>query len=147
MLLAENGVPICHRLHYLQMMTEKLAKGYRTKPGGGPQPNVHSAFVTFVRFARSAPIIRRASGFSRTDQFDAYIRGLVPTAQSIENLAPSAAGNSPNPEYPWSAGGQVIAPVDHPYPLHNLREPAMLKMLNFIEACFRAASEESVGEH
>jgi len=39
---------ICHRLHYFQMCTEKLAKAYFWKsPGAGKLG--HAAFVKFVR--------------------------------------------------------------------------------------------------
>ena len=48
-LLKEENVPECQRLHYLQMATEKLAKGFLTQPGGPRYPKVHDAFVRFVK--------------------------------------------------------------------------------------------------
>lgn len=33
-LMSEEGTPACQSLHYLQMTTEKLAKGFLTQPGG-----------------------------------------------------------------------------------------------------------------
>ncbi len=51
-LMRENAA-FCHQLHYLQMATEKLAKGFSTSPGG-PQPlKVHRGFVNFLRFRPS----------------------------------------------------------------------------------------------
>lgn len=44
-LLEEAGAPFCQRLHYLQMATEKLAKGFATAPGGPQQPKVHRGYV------------------------------------------------------------------------------------------------------
>ena len=39
-LLSEEDIPPCQSLHYLQMTTEKLAKGLLTRPGGSHYPKV-----------------------------------------------------------------------------------------------------------
>jgi len=43
---------LCQCLHYLQMTTEKLAKGFLTPPNGPRPPAVHHAFTRFVQTAR-----------------------------------------------------------------------------------------------
>lgn len=48
-LLEKENSPLCHRLHYLQMTTEKLAKGLLTPVGGVRYAKTHDAFLTFVR--------------------------------------------------------------------------------------------------
>lgn len=47
--LEEASAPFCQRLHYLQMATEKLAKGFATAPGGPQQPKVHRGYVQFLQ--------------------------------------------------------------------------------------------------
>lgn len=79
-----RDAPLCHRLHYLQMTTEKLAKAFLTPPGGR-YPNTHDAFVRFVRVVRGRQDYRAAFGFSQAAQYHAYLDSLLPLAQAIEN--------------------------------------------------------------
>jgi hypothetical protein len=114
--LVKIGSPFCHQLHYLQMTTEKLAKGFLTSPGGPRYPKVHKAFVRFVIIAQSRFEFRRASRFKDTSQFRAY-------------------EEHPNPEYPWEIRGVIQAPLIYPFPDLNLKNPQMMKLLQFIEDC------------
>ena len=139
-LLLQSGeeIALCQKLHYLQMTTEKLAKGFLTPPNGPQYPKTHDAFVRFVRIARGRPEIRQACRFQQASQYFAYIDSLEPIAAAIESLSPEG-DDHPNPEYPWIAGSQVYSPLDHTFPDLRLANPRMIKMLEFIEACFSIA--------
>lgn len=134
-LLNDEEVPLCQKLHYLQMTTEKLAKGFLTPPGGARYPNTHNAFAQFVAVARGRREIRNACSFSQTRPFVAYIDSLRPSAQAVEDLSPEG-GEHPNPEYPWEVNGDIVSPLEHPFQDLDLRSPKMLKLLKFIESCF-----------
>jgi hypothetical protein len=132
--LVKIGSPFCHQLHYLQMTTEKLAKGFLTSPGGPRYPKVHKAFVRFVIIAQSRFEFRRASRFKDTSQFRAYMDSLRHKAQQIEDLSPEGEEH-PNPEYPWEIRGVIQTPLIYPFPDLNLKNPQMMKLLQFIEDC------------
>jgi hypothetical protein len=136
-LLGDEDVPICQTLHCLQMTTEKLAKGFLTR-SGQRYPNTHDAFAKFVRVAKGLPEFRIACGFHQADQFRRYMESLQPLAQAVENLSPDG-GDHPNPEYPWESSGTIIAPMEHSFAGFSLQSPAMLKLLTFIETCFKLA--------
>lgn len=138
-LLEDRNTPLCHSLHYLQMTTEKMAKGFLTRPGDGPQ-RTHNAFVAFVQ--TSAPFdrdLQSACGCVNIGQYRAYLAGLHNLAQAIENLFPDGPDH-PNPEYPWIFQGVIYVPDAYNFSgdeLNLLRQsPRMVKMLKFIAACF-----------
>lgn len=129
---------LCHRLHYLQMATEKMAKGFLCDPSGPDRPkNVHQAFSKFMRVARTIPRLSRVCGFPPS-QFKMYLESLTPLAAEIEALAPTGPDH-PNPEYPWEENGVVVVPVEYAFPNLSLARPKMLKMLEFIGRCFEIA--------
>ena len=138
-LLNERRVPLCQQLHYLQMTTEKLAKGFACSPTGRtPPPRVHPGFVRFVREVRKMPWFRRACGMN-VRQLESYIDGLLPLAHQIEKLAPIGGGHRPNPEYPWEEHGAVISPLNYDYRFLGWGQPRMAKMLHFIAKCLSFA--------
>lgn len=137
-LLADENVPLCQNLHYLQMTTEKLAKGFLIPPGGSRYPKTHDAFGRFVkRFAKLNPDLQRACGFTNVRQYTMYLEGLRDLAQKVEDLSPEG-DDHPNPEYPWEQNGVIIVPITYPFPGLDLRQqsPKMAKLLKFIAACF-----------
>ena len=141
-LLEDKDTPLCHSLHYLQMTTEKMAKGFLTRPGDGPQ-RTHDAFLAFIQ--TSAPFdrdLQTACGCINISQYRAYFAGLRPLAQAIENLSPDGPDH-PNPEYPWMFQGIIYVPESYEFSsseLNLLRQsPRMVKMLKFIAACFEVA--------
>jgi hypothetical protein len=101
--LAHPAVEYCHRLHYLQMTAEKLAKSLLTPPGSAaPPPTSHAVFVRMLQVLKARPEIRRQLGFDDAARFRSYINSLLDLAGRIETLAPAQAGLAhPNPEYPW----------------------------------------------
>jgi hypothetical protein len=70
------------------------------------------------------------------DHFRAYIDSLLPLADRIERLAPSAAGATmPNPEYPWQSAraDQIVAPVEYNFPEFSPKDANMTKFMSFIQ--------------
>ena len=94
------NAPFCHQLHFLQMATEKLGKGFAPAPDGGQPVKVHRAFVGFLRSVKGSVQLRQACDCG-PGQINSYITALLPLARQIEDLAPSNANDGPNPEYPW----------------------------------------------
>jgi len=110
--------PTCHRLHFLQMATEKLAKALLI---AGDMPldkitHTHAAFVKFMRVARKNHNLQKELGMTYS-QIIAHFNRLLPIAREIEILAPTLAQVGPNPEYPWLDNtGQILVPVDYSFP-------------------------------
>lgn len=63
-------IEICHKLHYLQMATEKLAKAFLSPHTGGAPPRVHTALARFLRMTMGRPEIRRPLGYERNHRAD-----------------------------------------------------------------------------
>jgi hypothetical protein len=144
-LLNAQKVQYCHRLHYLQMVTEKLAKGIVTPAGSRvPAPMTHAMFVRMMQVIKGRPNIRRQLGYSRAQFFSKYIDSLLDMATRIESLAPDRAGvNQPNPEYPWwkdKTAGEVCAPADYGFPEFHPGDPRMIKIQTFVSDLLRLAS-------
>ncbi len=138
MLLDVEGTPECHRLHYLQMSTEKLAKGLLTKPNGPRPAKTHKAFLTFLRISKGRADVQRVCGFKDQKRFVTYINGLLSIAKTVEDLSPEG-DDHPNPEYPWEVGGVVHSPLEYPFTDVALSNPKMLKLQQFVDNCFELA--------
>ncbi len=138
-LLTDEDAPLCQQLHYLQMTTQKLAKGLLTPPGGERYPNTHDAFVKFVSVAKGRREIWSACGFRQAEPFFAYVNSLRPLAQAVKYLSP-AGGDHPNPEYPWKESGAIVSPLEYAFRDFNLRGA---KMLKFIEDCSTVVQAEA----
>ena len=136
--LNREEAPFCHRLHYLQMTTEKMAKGFLTPKGGTRYPKTHDAFVKFVSLAGSLPNFRTASRFTNVRQFAAYTAGLLDVAQKVEDLSPDG-GDHPNPEYPWEINGMIVLPSEYPFADFDPSGRKMVKLMEFIDDCFTLA--------
>ena len=132
-----HNAPFCHQLHFLQMATEKLGKGFATAPGGGQPVKVHRAFVGFLRSVKSNVQLRQACRCG-PGQIDAYISALLPLARQIEDLAPSNANDGPNPEYPWQGRREIVAPAEHLFASLEFDVRGMVNMLKFLERCFQS---------
>jgi hypothetical protein len=108
----------CHQLHYLQMVTEKLAKAYLWR-SNSPPPTVHAGFVQFLRSIAGSrepkhQQIATILGFGRSEDFQSWIQSILPLAYDLERLAPAPL-NSPNPEYPWPHEMPQFAPATHEF--------------------------------
>jgi hypothetical protein len=102
-ILRKNGAAPCHQLHYLQMVTEKLAKAYFWRTGAAPPRN----HMGVVQFMRSLGDVRESSrqaqlaesfGFRTFDSLRAWIQASLPMIYDLERLAPALARDGPNPE-------------------------------------------------
>ncbi|WP_417378732.1 hypothetical protein [Gimesia sp.] len=118
-LLKSAGIAQCHTLHYLQMVTEKIAKAYFWR-SGSPPPRSHAGFVHFLRFLgqiRQTDRERIATLFTFTNynQFQSWLRSVLPIAYDLERIAPALANNGPNTEYPWPHATPSSAPVNHDF--------------------------------
>jgi hypothetical protein len=114
-LLHERGVAPSHQIHYLQMVTEKIAKAYFWRSGMAP-PRSHAGFVQFLRSLGSVGVHERKQivqlfQFKRIKDFQNFIRIVLPLAYALERLAPALAHDGPNPEYPWPPQRPQYAPV------------------------------------
>ena len=119
--LRRNGAPACHQLHYLQMVTEKLAKAYFWRSGVSP-PKTHAVFVQFLRSLGGVPQSQRqqvadALGFRRFADLQNWLRQVLPLAYTLQKLAPSLAQDGPNPEYPWPQDAPQFAPISFDFDL------------------------------
>ncbi|MGI4789439.1 MAG: hypothetical protein ACRYFS_11390 [Janthinobacterium lividum] len=135
-LLERNDAALCHQLHYLQMATEKLAKGYATVSGGPPPPKVHRGFVQFMRQIKRRPELQILCQCTPR-QVIPYIDSLLPYARRIEDLAPANANDGPNSEYPWRGRDSIIAPVEYDFANLQFNIRGMINMLKFLERCFQ----------
>lgn len=113
--LRRHGADPCQQLHYLQMITEKLAKAYFWRNDEGP-PRSHASFVRFLCFLGAVRRSERdrvatAFGFQRFQDFRRWIRSILPLAYELERLAPALAGDGPNLEYPWPWEAPEAAPA------------------------------------
>jgi len=138
-----------YSLHFLQMATEKLAKGLMSN-GSMPAPQTHKAFQKFVQKAHRHESIRKACGFEKyIDGFISYLKSIQNMAQFIENLAPAGL-EAPNPEYPWEERKlvdnciKVVVHVPYLYtwPEWDVNMPQIVKLLEFIKCCFKAVDHE-----
>jgi hypothetical protein len=119
-----QGAEDCHRLHYLQMACEKIAKAYRLRDPVSFNPDDLYSHVVFSKFIvgylKSTPIkLRYRLQDSKRRQMDRYAKLL---ATEIERLAPAVdRKNRPdNVEYPWLTGETIFVPCHHSYPISRL---------------------------
>ncbi len=134
----EQTWPACHRLHFLQMATEKLGKALLVGGETALQEitHSHSAFVKFMRVVGNNHRLPLNVGMT-SPQLRAQINRLLPIAHEIERLAPALAKDGPNPEYPWpTPSDQIHVPVEYSFPLAKaLQTPHGIKVLKYIENC------------
>ncbi len=140
--LSDPEVEYCHRLHYLQMVAEKLAKAMLTPAGSSePAPASHAVFVKMLQALKGRPEVRRQLRYRDARVFTNYINSLLDLAGRIERLSPDQAGfTQPNPEYPgWKdrSTGQAWAPVEYGFPEFDPRDPRMVKIQQLIGQLLR----------
>lgn len=138
--LNDSPTDYCHRLHYMQMATEKLAKSLLSPPHSDPPEASHAAFVRMLQVLKTRKDVRRQLGFRHTAAYRAYLDSLLELASRVERLAPSLAGpNEPNPEYPWrdSKTQDVIVPAQFAFDEFDLKNPKMLKLAALVGALLR----------
>lgn len=135
-----------HRLHYLQMMTEKLAKGYFAdlSPDSPPPKATHAALVNLLQMLKQLSHVRRRLGMEDAHRFTAYIDSLLPLAGQIQSLAPAIAGTqAPNPEYPWydKASKSVLTPCQYPFTQFSTCSRQMMRLTALIRQLLLIGSD------
>jgi hypothetical protein len=135
--LNDPTIEYSHRLHYLQMVTEKLAKGYQAPPADyDHSPKIHTGFVRFLQTLKGNTSIRDGLRYDPGPVFNRFLDSLLDLAKRIEQLAPSAAGLSrPNPEYPWRDAGtsEIRVPADYDFPDFSPRDLSMIRLERLIK--------------
>jgi len=124
--------PLCHKLHYLQMAAEKLAKGFLCSTNDPPPKRTHLAFVPFLHVSKTRPEWRRQLGYGDNYRaYTSYIDSLLPLAEKIERLAPvGGTFDRTNPEYPWKdEEGKVTCPALYGFPDFGRTELAKIQVL------------------
>ena len=135
----------CHQLHYLQMTTEKLAKGFQCAIGSGPYGKTHFVFVDFLQGLKKQPrLYYSRMRFKTMSQFASHVQNLLPVADLIQKLAPAGGDyDRINPEYPWTdATGAVYCPALYGFPEFRRRERELSLIQNFLTNLFRLEGYE-----
>ncbi len=106
---------VCHRLHYLQMCTEKLSKVWfwrlMSPPTGG-----HYTFEPFLRALATSgrSDFHRMFGYSSERRFVLQWPAIRDLASKIQNLVPGPT--NANPEYPWPRSMPMHGPLSYSFP-------------------------------
>ncbi|MDM8563369.1 hypothetical protein QUF54_08450, partial [Candidatus Marithioploca araucensis] len=138
-ILVSGNAEKCHRLHFLQMASEKVCKAYLTMANGHEKVRKIHAYV-----ARNLPIIARQFYTTINDDNEISrweISEIRRIAREIEVLAPACNESDireDNSEYPWQDGkGEVQIPCEYNFPNINDRSRTMIRLIRLI----RTASE------
>ncbi len=134
---SRSDIAMCHKLHYLQMAMEKLAKAFQSSRSGDPPPKIHTAIVRFLKISKGRPEIRRLLGYENNhNAFSSYIDSLLEVAEQIEQLAPIGHQERPNSEYPWSDNnGGAISPISYSFP--EFSRQALVEFQKLADGLFR----------
>lgn len=143
--MSKESYPICHQLHYLQMATEKLAKGFLSKPSENRPPRkTHYAFVRFLILSKQRTDLKRLLGYGpRNDKaYVAHVDSLLPLADKIEKLAPVGGQfDRVNAEYPWTDDNdQIRCSADYDFP--DFKLPELAKIMGLACDLFRVAGSQ-----
>jgi hypothetical protein len=106
---------VCHRLHYLQMCTEKLSKVYLWRNGNFPGFG-HDKFEPFLNHLDAIRSdLHGMFGYRDVRHFTLKKPSILDLARSIQRLAPAHGNNGPNPEYPWPPNMPTTSPLVHTF--------------------------------
>ncbi len=116
-------VPLCHKLHFLQMACEKLVKahlcGVGTEPGALQTSHAYIAGTLPVVLRQQVVFVKFTGGKAK----EVLSRARI-VAQEIEVLAPSVNRDGDRPdncEYPWEDTARNLhSPLDWPFNLSEL---------------------------
>jgi hypothetical protein len=106
---------VCHRIHYLQMCTEKLSKVFLWRNNHFPGFR-HNTFEPFLdHLKNNRPDLYDMFGYRDVRRFNLQWASILNLARRIQNLAPAHGNNGPNPEYPWPPLTPTFSPLVHPF--------------------------------
>ena len=134
---SQRGAAMADQLHYLQMATEKLARGYLAHPSDPEPPETtHAGFIRLLQQIKADPPLRRRLGFTNSRVFSAFVDSLLDLAGKVQALAPAIAGTTrPNPEYPWvdSKSKAILVPFQfQSSELGEFKNARATKLLNLV---------------
>jgi len=132
----DDKVPKCHKLQFLQMACEKLAKAHLCGAGADPREIQDS----HKYFAKSFPTIAKNLYARRGEhlrKYDPWAKAMGHLAREIELLAPSVKDGDrrqDNCEYPWElADDKLRIPAEYTFPnlssLTDLEGRLLLKIV------------------
>ena len=133
--LQSESIEECHKLHYLLMTGEKLAKYHSASHDEPPKPS-HYALDGFIKNCNHIPKIRALLGYSNNREGCIhYLKTIRQVALELVKLAPTSDIKNMNVEYPWqNTNGKVMIPcnVDFRVAL-NIRPTNFNIFVRFIE--------------
>jgi hypothetical protein len=138
----DTPLPVSHRLHYLQMACEKLAKAYRLRDTGAQVDEItehHTGFAKFIASYLSSPAFKPKYE-KKSAQLASIIKVMRAMATTVERLAPARDRKTypSNAEYPWEDASKVIAPCDYGFRDLDLNGvPQGRNFLKLLEGAFR----------
>lgn len=139
-MLLESEFDTCQKLHYLQMVTEKLSKAYFEGRPSNVMQNSHKAFRQFVKNfgigwnAKTKRAFAKELDFRDFRALEAWLERIDDLIYEIERLAPALNKDGPNPEYPWPRTNPQFAPATFSFPLWSkLQTQRGEKLLSFLE--------------
>lgn len=105
----------CHRLHYLQMCTEKLSKVHFWRSGSvaGLRHDTLRLFLNHLKQGRAD--LYAMFGYKDIRRFNPQWASILDLATRIQNLAPAHGNSGPNPEYPWPPNTPTTSPLVHAF--------------------------------
>lgn len=141
MKLNDPSVEDCHRLHYLQMTTEKLSKALMSNFSNQNTAPIktHKSVVKMLKVIKQRPEISRQLRYRNHASFSSYINGLLPFAEQVERLAPALAMDQENPEYPWQYlhSSDVIAPSKHSFKVFDPKSSKVGQFTNLLRSLLK----------
>ncbi len=124
----------CHRLHYLLMASEKLAKHYLSTVDNPPEKS-HYVLDTFIHSCNFNTDLRNYLGFKDNKKgYVEYLKSIKQTAFEFLKLVPRDL-SSMNVEYPWmNTTRAVMIPCRVNFlSVLNITTAKMGAFVNFIE--------------
>ena len=128
----------CHRLHFLQMACEKIAKAYRLRDTPNfPEEKLYSHvfFSNFILSLLTSPQIKIRYR-SKNAKLQQMVRDGQRLSRQIEKLAPAVDREQTpaNVEYPWIDGHSVFIPCLYGYTNFSLlTTPGGLEFLRLVK--------------
>jgi hypothetical protein len=75
---------------------------------------------------------------AQPNDFQKWIRSILPIAYEVERLSPDLANDGPNPEYPWPHDQPRTAPVTHEFAVwQSLKSGSGRYLLRFVHTAIK----------
>lgn len=142
-----GGLPVCHRLHFLQMALEKLAKSFLWEAEGERDADLRFSHNVIAKLL--PPVLNKEwsggrGGISRSQMM--RIRRLCREIDLLHPQVDEGQSRADNCEYPWiessGAGPQLHVPASEQFSVTaQLYSPAgqeFLKLVNLV--CHKAVT-------